>query len=129
MFLFDDEEYLRKLSTQQAYILAAFMAVAYWEYVLALNPEFAKLPGARALTNRCRENPLYVAVEDFLTSDMQKLFTRIANMCPEYAAELSNRLIRTECRARDIWEQARETDPNIPELIFPILEPTIKENQ
>lgn len=122
-------DYFDKLSHQQAHILGAFMAVAYWEYVLEFNPELAKRPEMRALTNRWRENPLYVAVEDFLTFDMQKLFTSIANTCPEYVAELDLRLISIKYHARNVWEQARKADPNSPELIFPNLEPTIKENQ
>lgn len=128
-FLSDDKEYLKKLEYQQAHILGAFMAVAYWEYVLALNPEFARLPGARKLTNRWRDNRLYAAVEDFLDMNMQKFFTSIANEYPEYAAELNNRLTSIEYYARDAWEQAHKNDPDIPELIFPIIEPTIKENQ
>lgn len=125
--LSDYEDYLKKLSDQHGDVLAAFMSVAFWEYVLALNPEFAKLPGARALTNQWRENRLYVAVEDFLTFDMQKLFTCIADMCPEYAEELNIRLASIKYRVFFIWEQARKADPNMPELIFPNLEPTIKD--
>ena len=129
MFLSDDEEYLRKLSHQQANILGAFLAVAYWEYVLERNPEFARLPEARRLTNRWRDDRLYAAVEDFLDLNMQKFFTSIANECPEYVAVINNQFTPVEYYVRNVWEQSHKTDPNISELLFPIFEPTIKENQ
>ncbi|WP_036368254.1 hypothetical protein [Mobiluncus curtisii] len=120
-------DYLDKVSHQQAHILGAFMAVAYWEYVLEFNPELAKRPEMRALTNQWRKNRLYLAVEDFLAFDMQKFFARIVEVCPEYATELGKFLERTNDCVRDIWEIAYDDDVNMPELIFPNLEPTIKE--
>ena len=122
-------DYFDKLSHQQAHILGAFMAVAYWEYVLGFNPELAKRPEMRALTNRWRENRLYLAVEDFLAFDMQKFFARIVEVCPEYTAELKKLMAHTDDCVRDIWEIAYNNDTNMPKLIFPNLEPTIKENQ
>ena len=124
---YDDKDYLEKFERQQAHILAAFMAVAYWEYVLEFNPELAKRPELRQFSNRWREDRLYLAVEDFLAFDMEKFFAFIVEECPEYATELGEFLERTNDCVRDIWEIAYDDDTNMPELIFPNLEPTIKE--
>lgn len=124
---YDDEEFLDKFKHQQAHILGAFMAVAYWEYVLEYNPELAKRPEMKKLTNRWRGDRLYLAVEDFLAFDMEKFFARIVEVCPDYAEELGEFLERVNDCVRDIWEIAYDDDVNMPELIFPNLEPTIKE--
>lgn len=120
-------DYLDKVSHQQAHILGAFMAVAYWEYVLEFNPELAKRPEMRALTNQWRKNRLYLAVEDFLAFDMQKFFARIVEVCPEYAAELKKLMAHTDDCVRNIWEVAYGNNPNKSQLIFPNLEPIINE--
>lgn len=119
--------YFDKTSHQQAHILGAFMAVAYWEYVLEFNPELSKRPEMKKLTNRWRENRLYLAVEDFLAFNMEKFFAFIVEECPEYATELGEFLERTNDCVRDIWEIAYDDDVNMPELIFPNLDPTIKD--
>lgn len=123
----DDKDFLEKLTRQKVLTAAAFMAVAYWEYLLALNPEFAKHKVGKEYTTKWRKDPLYVAAEDFLAFNMQEFFVTFAKECPEYMEELTPKLARIELFFQSIWEQVRKTDRNIPELIFPNLEPTIKE--
>lgn len=126
---YDDKDYLEKLTRQKVSTAAVFMLLAYWEYLLALNPEFAKHKVGRDHTNVWRKDPLYVAAEDFLAFNMRDFFAAFAKECPEYMAELAPKLEFIAQFFQNIWEQVRKTDRNIPELIFPNLEPTIKENQ